>query len=262
MVALPVHEPLQPNGRPTTSGHSVTYYPSAATVATAQPVTVTMTKPVVANITLRATRLFTVAGNATWSDGLPAASGLIGISSDGHLFGLDGRSVALQRDGTFQIGSVPPGRYCLQQAEQAGGRGQRRLVSAARITVADRDLLGVRVVPVVPVAVKGRVIVSAADRQKLSSVAISVGTSPAVPGCFFGASRSGTVQPDGTFELFVEPTDGYIRVRVNGQEVRPVSVRHNGADVPNGRFRFSRSTPMTGVEVELGRLPLSEDSGR
>jgi hypothetical protein len=257
VVAIPVHEPFQPNGRPTTNGFSVTYFPSATDVAAAQHVTVTMTKPVVANITLRASKLFTVTGNAKWSNGLPAATGRLGISSDGHLFGLDGRAVALQRDGTFQIGALAPGRYCLQHAEQPGSREQRRLVSAARITVIDRDLAGVRVVPVVPIAVKGRVVLAASDRPKLKSVAITVGTSPAVGGCYFGASRSGTVEPTGAFEFFVEPIDGYIRVRVNGQEVRPLAVRHNGVDVPNGRFRFSGTRPMTGVEVELGPLPRS-----
>ena len=242
VVAMPVHEPLQSNGRRTTNGYSVTYYPSATDVAAAQQVAVTMTKPVVANITLRPTKLFTVSGIATWSDGLRAGSGRVGISSDAHLFGLDGRGVSLQRDGTFQIDAVAPGRYCLQHAEQVGGRGQQRLVSAARITVVDRDLVSVRVVPVVPIAVKGRVVLADADRQKLKSIAISVGTSPAVPGCYFGASRSGTAQPNGTFEMFVE--DRWLHSRARQWAG---GTAHQSA--PQRRGRSQRTIPVLSIDA-------------
>jgi len=259
VVAIPVHEPVQRNGGATTSGHSITYYPSASDISAARQVSVTMSRPVVADITLRSTGLFTVSGTVRWSDGLPAASGGLGMSSDSHLFGLDGRSVAVQRDGTFHIGAVAPGRYCLQHVEQ-GGRGQQRLVSAARITVTSRDLTNVRVGPVSPIKVRGRLVLAAADRQRLASLAIRIFASPAAGGCYFGSSRSGTVNPSGAFEFFVEPIDGYIRLNVNGQEVRPIAVRHNSTAVPGGRFKFQ--TAMTGIEVELGPLPASVGRGR
>ena len=258
VVAMPVHEPTQPNRTATSGGYAVTYHPGTTDVAAARQVTVTMSRPVVADITLRPAKPAVVSGTVRWSDGLLAGQGRLGMSSEGHLFGLNNRGVALQRDGTFQFGGVTPGRYCLQHVERAGGRGQPpRLVSAARISVSDRDLTNVRVVPVVPVSVKGRLILAQADRPRLKSLAITVTASP-IPGeCYFGTSRSGTVLPTGAFEFFVEPVDGYVRVWVNNQEIRPAAVRHNGIDVPNGRFQFSRTAPVSGIEVELGPLPPS-----
>ena len=105
------------------------------------------------------------------------------------------------------------------------------------------------------VVVKGRVIPAAVDRQRLSSLEITIGASPASGGCYFGAGRPGTLQPNGTFEFNAEPMDGYIRVWVNREEIKPVAVRHAGAEIRTGRFTFSGSTPLTGIEVELPRLP-------
>jgi len=252
VVALPRNAPAAGENRPNRAGYAITYYPNVTRAAAAKSVIVTRTAGAVANITLAPARLSIVAGSVTDSFGRPAKGAGLRISHGDGLFGLDGTGIAAAQDGTFMVGGLPPGTYFIHMREGVWPppRDVIPKVSVATVTVADRDVLDVRVRPLPMVRATGRVVVDPADRSFLRPSAVTVGASPLDSQGNPGPARPGILRDDLTFEFRTWPAPGYIRAFPQTEWIVK-RVRLNGADVTRTGIDFRAGHDVTGLEVEL-----------
>jgi hypothetical protein len=252
VVAVPRNAPIGPGGRPNRSGSAITYYPSAVKSADARLVTVSRAAEATANITLAPARLSVIAGSVTRADGQPARSARLAIAHGNGLFGLDSMATTTRPDGTFAIAGTPPGTYHLHAREGAWPPPLDVIpkVSVARVTVVDRDLTDVRVVPTPMVRATGRLVVDPEARRSMKPSGITVGASPVDFDGNPGPTRPGTLHNDLTFEFRTWPGPAYVRVSPASQWIIK-AIRLNGLDITNTGIDFRSGRDIDGLEITV-----------
>jgi protocatechuate 3,4-dioxygenase beta subunit len=256
----------QPEGADARTGYARTFYPGTADVSAAQKITVGIGQTIgEINIMLLPTRLATISGVAVNSQGQPFDRGNIQIMPRGGMVfgGVSGGP--LKQDGTFAVPNVPPGQYTLraiapQGPPAPGARPAPPEFSVAIVSVNGEDVTDVRLTPVVPVTLSGRVSFDdpgAAQALKPSAIRVmaqalnpddTIGF-PAAPG------PPPTLQDDFSFELKINPGRIGLRTTVqaapgtpNGWQVK--AVRVSGIDVTDSGVQVD-ARGATGIEIEL-----------
>ena len=262
------------------SGFASVFYPGTADPSTAARISVAFgqTVPEI-NLSLIATRLSQISGMAVDSQGNPMTGGSVSASPRGRVQGLpSGQSGQLKPDGTFVIPNVPPGEYTLRANARTapppppapGARPQpvpRPEVATAVVTVAGGDVGGVRLAPVTPVTVSGRVVFdnpSAAGFLKPSAIRVNVQMLNPNDGPSGLQSLPPALRDDFTFELEADPGLVMLRPAVPGgvpglttgsQPWALKSLRVNGADVTNTGLELRAGENVSGIEIEMTNRP-------
>lgn len=255
VVAMPHNAPVDAENRPNRAGYAITYYPNVTRATEAKSVLVTPRAGAVANIRLAPAHLSVVSGSVTDSFGRPARGARILIAHGEGLFGLDGMGITAAPDGTFTVGGLSPGTYFLHMREGVWPPPRDAIpkVSVATVTVADHDVLDVRVQPLPMVRATGRIIIDPALRSSLPPD-IRIGSTPFDFQGNPGPSRSGIVRGDLTFEFHAWPRPAYVVVASrSGWSI--ARVRLNGVDVTQTGIDFRAGRDVTGLEIELTKAP-------
>ena len=245
------------------SGFAPTYYPSTADPNSSQKIAMGLSQSVTGiDISLQVTRLATITGFAVDAQGQPMTNGSV-MSTRRGAIGLGGFSPggALRPDGTFIIQNLPPGEYTLRanafRNVQPGSNPGPPDFSTAVVTVNGDDLSGVRLAPMVPATVTGRVAFDdAAAAASLKGSAISVMAQGLGDDPFYGPGNFGQQPTHDDFSFEVKTMPGRIGLRVFVPSATPTtpwllkSVRVRGVDVTDTGFDVS-AQGVSGVEVEM-----------
>jgi hypothetical protein len=248
------------------SGYAPTFYPGTAEIASAQKLTVGTAQTLSEiNIGLLSTRLATISGVATDSQGRPLAPGGVSIIPRGGITGLGNGGGQLRSDGTFTVPYISPGEYVVRAnafrpppaPDAPSGPPE---FSIASVTVNGEDVTDLHLAPVVPAAVSGRVSFDdPGAAQSVQSSAIRImwqALNPDDMSVGFAGGPASPVQDDLAFELKTPPGRMALRViiaasrpstaigwQVKAIRVGAVDVTDSGVDVGSQGVR--------GVEIEL-----------
>jgi protocatechuate 3,4-dioxygenase beta subunit len=255
-------------GQEARNGYAPTFYPGTPDPTAAQKITLGIGQTVSEiNIALLATRTATISGLAVDAEGRPMGGGFVQIMPRGGMTGLGGPGGPLRPDGTFSVPNVAPGAYLLRANSprplQASGQppGPPEF-SIAFVVVNGDDVTDVRLAPVVPVRITGRVSFddqTAAQVLKPSTVRVLTLAST-VGDAGIGVGSGGSPLPvndDFTFDLKTTPGQMGIRALVPGWQVK--AIRVNGTDVTDSPLDVG-SQGVSGVEIEMTNR-LQEVSG-
>lgn len=238
------------------SGYAATYYPGTTNLAEAQRVTVALSQENTAiHFGLIATRLVRVSGQVIMSDGAPASNGRLMLAPIGSA----GRPVAMQqggaasqinRDGTFRLTNVAPGRYQLQARAQIN-RGLE--LARMEVSVGGEDVSGLTLVTAAGATLTGTVVSDTGEAFDFRPSQLQVSARNAAPDAQQtfnppgGGSRMGD---DWTFTLtnIVDPI--VIRATASqGWMLKSVTV--SGQDITDTPMEFPPGQTIGGVQVVM-----------
>ena len=246
-------------------GYAPTYYPGSTLLSDAQRVPVTIGQETAnVNFDLPLTRVATVSGTATDSQGKPLANSVIMMTSPMLYAGVPTISPALVRpDGTFTISNVTPGDYRLETLsatdlqEFAANRGQVSPAEAASlpVTVTGEDLTGLTLVSAPTGAAGGRVVFEGESQPKVPAGSVTIiAMTPLQTSILPG--RLATVREDWTFELKGLTERRIIRANPpSGWFLK--SVMANGTDITDSGVEIKPGEALAGIEVLLTRRAAS-----
>jgi hypothetical protein len=241
------------------SGYALTFHPDAADVHAARRIHLS-TGHVAdhVDIVVRPARLATISGYVVDAQGSPRSGG--GVTATVRPGGIAIRSVPILRDGTFSVANLGPGEYVLRASPSQRPRvpGQRSApdVAVAVVTLDGADLTGVRVGPVIPVTISGRVSFDdVREARSLTPSAIRITARPLdiAAQAGFGAMSS-TAQDDWSFAFQAAPGPIMLRADVRSpapgsSEWRLKAARVNGIDVTDSGM--TSDGDVRGVEIVL-----------
>ena len=234
--------------------YAPTYYPAAATAAGGELLTVAADQTLAGkDITLTPARSARVSGTVTDSSGKPLSNASVTIA--GETVGL--LAVPVQSDGSFSMAGLAPGDYVVRTTVARTDE-----MAAVALSLSGGDVSDVRLVPVSPARLVGRISIdpAAAAPPKPSDVRVSALVTPE-DALLGGASQSATVNDDFTFEFKVRPGRPLIRSTVSTPDWTLKAVRVAGVDVTDEGVTITANQPPRAVEVELTNRQ-SELSGR
>ena len=249
-------------GPETRNGYALTFYPGAPDQDAAQRLTVGAAQTLSGiDISLLATRLSTVSGFAMDLQGRPLTAGDVSAFRRGGNITRFGAGGPIRPDGTFTISGLAAGEYAVRATlppapGTAPGPPQWAL---AMVTVNGDDLAGVRLAPIAPATVSGRVSFDdAASAQALKPSAMSVVMQPLNPDdALLGIGTTPGPSPlrdDFTFEL--KTTPGPVGLRIVAQAAGGATpwqlktIRVNGVDVTDTGIDVG-SQGVNGIEIEM-----------
>jgi hypothetical protein len=242
-----------------TFGYVMTYYPSTASAADAQPVQVGIGQEMGAvDMALVPGRAVSVSGTALDATGAPVTAATVSLSQTmegpGSWMEWTIGSAKVAPDGSWNIRGVPPGEYALQiRSEQ-----QKALLlsrGSVPVHVFGADVTGVVIMPDAPVAISGTV---ATDDEASLPAGVRVVPQMLGPGSrptmVATGDDSGVVGPGGRF-TFGNTLPGPALLRVtglpSGWAVKSVSV--SGQDHTEVPFEVRHAQPIGGVQVVVSR---------
>jgi hypothetical protein len=245
------------------TGFAPTYYPSSADPNSAQKIAVGVSQAVTGiDIPLQVTRLATITGFAIDAQGQPMTNGSVNATRRGGIgFGGFMPGGQLRPDGTFIIQNVAPGEYTLRanafRMVQPGPNPGPPEFSTAVVTVNGDDISGVRLAPMVPASITGRVVFDdAAAAASVKGPAISVNAQPLGDDRFDGPGNFGQQPTHDDFSFEVKTMPGRIGLRAFVPSATPTSpwllksVRVRGVDVTDTGFDVG-AQGVSGVEIEM-----------
>jgi hypothetical protein len=247
-------------------GYASTFYPGTAEMAAAQRLTVGVAQTLSdINIGLLPARLATISGVAIDSEGRPLTCCGVSITPRGRTPGFGTIGGPLRSNGAFAVPNVPPGEYVVRANPQRpplapGATAPLPEFSIALVTVNGDDVTNVRLMPVVPATVSGRIVFDdpgAAQSLKPSALRV-IWQSMNLDDMGLGAG-GGSVAPlqDGlTFELKTLASRIALNVNVAAAMTstqsgwRVAAIRVNGQDVTDSGIDVD-GRGVRGVEIEL-----------
>jgi hypothetical protein len=248
-------------GRPTSErDFALTFYPGTSDVAAARPVTVAVEQTVnEINIVVRSMRLAAITGIvAVDARGVPQTTGGVTINPRGGV--MPGRSTPIRPDGSFTFDKVAPGEYLLQAriprppSPPAPGQSPGPLndLFSTVVTVSGEDVTGIRLKPVTPITISGRVHFD--DPRAAQSVRPSaIRLSTLMLDARMETQSASTVTDDFEFELRTAPGRLAFRAAVTLSDARDPwqlkAVRINSADVIDSAIEIDRD--LSDVEIVL-----------
>lgn len=239
------------------SGYALTYYPGTANPADAQRLAVG-TGGSVSDVTLMLvpTRTARVSGIVVDAQGRPARQGSVMLMARTATVAMTSGNGPIRPDGTFTIGSVSPGDYTIRamMPSQPGGPPETAM---ATVAVNGIDVTDLRVEPVRPITVTGRIVLDPVTARTFKPETVRVAAPLNDPGPLFGPMPPPVaVRDDLTFEFKASRGSSIVRVSSASPDSHWMikSVTLNGADVTDG-ITFE-DEDVTGLEVELtDRVP-------
>jgi protocatechuate 3,4-dioxygenase beta subunit len=241
------------------SGYAATYFPGTPNMAEAQLLTIGIGETVSdLTVVLTPTRMARITGTVVDVDGKPVRQGSVMVMqrNNGGMFGMPGGPI--RPDGTFVVSGLSPGDYTVRAMIPEGSLGSAPSSASADVTVNGSDIDGLRLEPVRPVAITGRLVVDRAAAAALKPETFQVIASPKNPTDmrFLATGPPRAVNSDLTFESTAAP--GAVIFRVNaaqpGWMIR--SVRLNGADITDTGMDIRGGEDVPGLEIEVtNRIP-------
>lgn len=236
------------------AGHSISYYPGSLDAEDARAITVDPNEKVSADIRLVPRRLSVIAGTVVGSNGRPLSGGELQLGMGPPLFGLGGLVIPIESDGSFATPPLAPGKYSLQTSDGRTARAMSGVpdpvMSGARVTLDEQDILDLRVMPIRMVRVRGRLIMKAAA-GRIDPTSISIGATPLYSEGPMGPQRPGTLRNDLTFEFRAWPGLVIVRVSQDRRQL-PAAVRLNGKDVTTTGIVLPPDRDVSGLEILVG----------
>jgi carboxypeptidase family protein len=240
-------------------GYATTYFPGTPMLGDAQRVTVTQGQETAnVNFDLAPTRMASVSGIATNSQGKPLANSLIVLTSPLLQAGIPTLSPAMVRpDGSFTISNVTPGDYRLetyavadvQALTAAGGQSGVAETVSMPITVNGEDITGLTVVAMPTTTATGRIAFEGESSPKVVPGAVTVMAVPPAPTSIIPGGL-GRVRDDWTFEARGLTDRRIFRVSPpSGWYLKSVSLKGN--DVTDSGVECTPGEDISGVEVLL-----------
>jgi hypothetical protein len=245
-------EVTDPMGEP--SGYAATYYPGTTNIAEAQRVMLAVSQENVGvHFGLIATRLVRVSGQVIMSDGAPASNGnvmLVPMSSSGGramIMQQGGAGNRIDRDGTFRVPNVAPGRYQIQTRAMAN---QNVELARMDLAVGGENVDGITLVTSAGAIMTGNIVSDTGEPFDFRASQLQVSARPASPdtqGLGGGATRVGD---DFTFTIRSGSDAVVIRPSTpQGWLLKSVFV--NGQDVTDTPMEFPPGQTVSGVQVVL-----------
>jgi hypothetical protein len=196
------------------SGYATTFAPGTTNYMDTQPIRLSAgTSATHIEIALIPSRVSRVSGTLVDSDGASVGYGIVSLENR-----FTNSPVAIGQvgiDGTFTITGVPPGDYFLKSNAQSG---QVPRVARLPVSVGDQDLVGIRLAPLTPIAVRGRIHTDSQIAGPLpKDLRVDVirllddGLAELRP-------SPSPVRDDGTFEL--STFEGRVKLNLSGLEAR------------------------------------------
>jgi len=199
-----------PGGDERTEGFLPTYFPGTSEVAEAQAVRIRAGGETATDFAMVPGRMGRISGTVVTVSGR-SPSGLhvyLRVQTSTSSGQIDGGAVGA--DGAFDVGNVPPGTYTLIVREPGGGGGPDTETAALPITVARRDISGLRLTARAGARIAGRVEWEGTSPQPDRPIQIRTRPAEWSPGPMgmIGAGTStylnpgnGTVDENDTFEM-------------------------------------------------------------
>lgn len=252
------------------SGIAPMFHPGTSDVEMATRVSVAAGETVSeVNISLLATRLARVSGIALDRRQAPVTSGSVNAIPRGMAQNGFSRSAAIRPDGQFRISGLPPGDYAIvaspRVAPPAGGAMPgavlRPEVSAGLVSVNGDDIEGLRLIPLVPVTVRGRVVfedAAASATVRPASVRIIAEPANSDDAMIGPLGSPAVVQDDFRFTVQLPPIAMGFRAFVTATDGVPwvlKSVQLNGLDVSETGIVLRQGEDLSGLEIELTNRP-------
>jgi hypothetical protein len=240
------------------SGYAPTYYPGAPTIADAQPLTIGAGETL-SDITLMLvpTRTARVSGTAVDAQGRPLKQGSVMATLESVGMMMSGAGGPIRPDGTFTVSGLAPGDYVLRAMTPALAAGIQPEIVTAKVTVNGEDVVGVRLAPMQPITVSGRLVVDPGAAASLKPEAFRfIATPKTMRPMWMGPARPGdAVHGDLTFQFQTYPGE-MIVVTAGAQPGWMVkAIRLNGTDVTDG-IDFKPGQNVADLEVEItDRIP-------
>jgi hypothetical protein len=243
------------------TGFAPTYYPTTADPNSAQKIAVGVSQAVTGiDIPLQVARLSTITGFAIDGQGQPMTNGSVNSTRRGGIgFGWFSTGGQLRPDGTFILQNIPPGEYTLRanafRVPQPGSNPGPPEFSTAVVTVNGDDISGVRLAPMAPAIVTGRVVFDdAAAAASVKGTTISVNAQLLGDERFDGPGSFPQSPTHDDFSFEVKTMPGRIGLRAFVPSPTSPwllkSVRVQGMDVTDTGFDVS-AQGVSGIEIEM-----------
>lgn len=237
------------------TGYAQTYYPNALSPSEATRLTLSVGQEA-QNIVIGVapTRLVSVSGTATNSEGQPIKAGMVRLQDAGIAPMMSTQS-RIHPDGTWTVSSVVPGEYRLTvqglrgSVEEVASTGRASFSETAqmRITVGSEDMTGVALVTSPGATLRGQVkweggTAPTGGGLKGSVIAFD-------PSETTGAMSAGTIKRDGTFEILNVQGTRHLRAGglPRGWWVKSISL--NGRDISDVAIDIVPGQELTGIEI-------------
>jgi hypothetical protein len=224
--------------------YAPTYYPSATSVNDARAVIVGVSQEVSdINVSLQLVRTSRIAGRVMNPDGTPTTGGNVNLMPDsaagrGAQIGQNYGS-RIQRDGSFSIGNVPPGRYLLR----ARGDGDAPQFGTQPLSVDGGDVGDITVVLSAGATITGTISFQPGAAQVPEITQVRIGA-PTTDQTAFGPQANARVDKDGRFTLTGVSTGPHL-IRPSGGNMRGWSLKSVTLD--------GRDITDTPIEVRAGQ---------
>jgi 5-hydroxyisourate hydrolase-like protein (transthyretin family) len=252
---------LPPSGSNATDvneGFSPTFYPGTINPAEAQAISVGAGDETSVQVSLIPSRLVRISGTVVDSEGRPAAGAMIMLVTRTGTSMFSSGVGSVSADGTFAIGSVPPGEHSLdvrptvRPGTTGGGEG-----ASFPITVSSSDISNVRIVTNKGATIGGRVVFEGTSARSTDSTPLRVLAQQSDPSRpillpFTGADplANGVLDDAGNFQLsgqsgrvFLSLTSGPLWVLK--------SITIEGEDVTDTPIDLSGRQSVTGVVIRM-----------
>lgn len=239
------------------SGYAPTYYPGTPNFSDAQAITVAAaeTRSDIV-LMLVPTRTAQISGSVVDAQGQPVKQGAVQAMQESGMMMLGMSAGPIRPDGSFTVSGVAPGEYTLRAMVGRPADGMPPEVATARVTVNGADIAGVRLAPVAPVTLSGRIVAAASAATTLRPDAFRFVAVPRTPAPMMGPpARPAAVQADLTFQFQASPGDVILRGAALQQGWMIKEIRLNGRDVTEG-ITVRPGRDVSGLEVEVtDRIP-------
>jgi hypothetical protein len=235
------------------SGFGITYYPGVVNIAQAAVVSVGAgAEHDSINFAVLPVRTVRVSGVVTNSQGRPVRQGTIMVQSGaGEMMFTMAAAGMIKPDGTFTVGSLPPGEYTLRVNTATGPNDDDAESGAVMIAVGTEDETNVAIATTAAIRLAGQLVFETPQSTSLKADQFSLFAQVANSASAMMFGRTATVRKDWTFELFA--TEGPVLIRParipEGLVLKAVML--NGVDVTDTGVVLRPGQPVDGLQVIL-----------
>ena len=242
---------------PQAVGLAPTYYPGVTMLREATPLTVGMSQEMSGvSFAVQLVRMARVGGMVFGTDGSPARGTQVVLISEDAMGRMPGPTLAgrVDRDGYFEVNSVPPGSYTVQALSGRGRRDREQVFASQQIAVNGQDITDLTMLLRNGAEIRGTITFDGIQKPDPSDLKrLQVTTSPLNPTPFGQLGRSDAdVEADGRFVLG-DIGGGARLIRVNRlpDDLQLKAVYVEGRNIIDTPRDFAAGQTISGVSLVL-----------
>jgi len=245
----------EPDPNATPVGYAPTYYPGVTSISEASSVLVGLQQEVSdLDFTLQLVQTARLSGFVVGPDGSTAGGSVTLATDDERGLAGDVRGTRVQRDGSFVINDVPPGRYVVTARGQ-DSRSESALFATQTVAVVGQDVTGVALTLTRGGQVTGAVTFETTSATEGELPRLTIRAVPLSPSAL-GGPGSTRIQADGSFTISNIPAGPYlIRVAGFSSQWALKGVYVSGRDVSDSPLEVRNNQTTTGVSIVLTDRP-------